>query len=739
MSAETQPKSTDAVIQTLKWMRKQGFKPVALHKASKASVDRNYVDPKYDPSDDLWLKRDLGIGAVTGPKAGGPTDVDLDCDEAVFFAKCFLPPTSAIFGRKSKPRSHYLYRPEIEELAKKAYGDPLSKDTIIEIRADGGHQTVFPGSIHEGTGELIEWSDHAFPDVPRVEVGLLEFAVKKVAIATLITRHMWADGQRNEICKHLSGMFYYLEWGIEETKSMISAIMEYTGDTDRTRLRTVGITYGKGEKGGKVTGSNTLRSFLGDDRLVDRILEWAGNTSAALLQDYNERFAVVSMEGKFRIAETSVIEKGQPPTFFGKEDFLNIMATDTITIDEKKVPRARVWLANPRRRSYRSVDFIPGVEDTSPILNLWTGWAMEPDPSGSCQAWLDLLYYTICGGDDTLYQWMLHWFANIVREPLEKSMTAPVLIGVQGAGKSMLMDYFGAILGSAYIKVTNEEHIYGRFNKHLATTLMLHSEEALFGGDKKHRGIIKSLITDETRIFEQKGIDAKHVKNFMRLALTSNEAHAAPAEVGDRRFTVIEMGQRKVKPELIKAFLEEKRNKGPQALFHHLLHMDYDPMIPRTNVKNEALGNMKQINLDPVQAWWLDTLKQGQVLPDYMSWATKPQGKEWPERVSAHALYVSMLLRSRERGGKAIPDRIGFATLLDKMVGVKLHREQRYFTNPMADDAPREVKLLPSKHYTIMNMPNLAECRAAFCAFIGQEIEWPQEPGPDERPVHVEF
>lgn len=741
MDAQTKPKSSDAVIQTLKWMRKQAFRPVALHKASKASIDDKYAGVDYQPpGDSLWMERDLGIGCVTGPRVNGPTDIDLDCPEALFFARFFLPPTAAIFGRKSKPRSHYLYMVGVPELAKKAFNDPLSRSTIIEMRADGGHQTVFPGSIHETTGELIEWSDHAFPEVPRVEAEALTFAVKKVAIAVLVARHMWAEGQRNEICKHLSGMLYYLEWTEDEVKSLISAIMEYTDDKDRTRLRTVSITFAKGEKGGKVTGSNTLRSFLADDRLVDRILEWAGSEQAALLQDYNERFAVVAVEGKFRIAETMVPERGQPPTLYGKDDFLNLMATDTVNIDDKRVPKAKIWLANPRRRVYRSVDFVPGVEDASPVLNLWTGWAIDPEPSGSCRAWLDLLYYIICGQDEALYEWMLHWFANIVREPQRKSMTAPVIIGRQGAGKSLMMDYFGRILGPAYVKVTNEEHIYGRFNKHLATTLLLHSEEALFGGDKKHRGIIKSLITDESRIFEQKGIDAKHVRNFLRLAMTSNEQHAAPAEIGDRRFTVIDMVDRKAEEKLIRALMKEYDANGPASLFHYLLNMKYDPLIPRTNVKNEALAVMKQINLDPVSSWWMDTLRQGQVLPDFLAWATKPAREDWPVKVSSSALYVSMLLRAKERGtgGRAVPDRTSFAAILDKMVGLKLEREQKHYTNPMADDVPREVKLLPNKQYTITNLPPLADCRHAFCTFIGQTIEWPKEDS-EGKPITVTF
>lgn len=736
------PSSSDAVIQTLKWIRRQGFKPVPLRKASKAALDEKYTDPNYLPKgDDFWMGRDLGVGCLTGPKQGGPIDIDLDCQEAVFFARRFLPPSAALFGRETKRSSHYLYRVELDEMPKKAYVDPVSRSTIIELRGDGGHQTVFPGSIHEGTGELIEWEDKTFPDVPRVNSEALEKAVKKVAIATMVVRHMWSEGQRNEICKHLAGMFYYMGWDQEEVKDVIVAIMDYTEDTDRTRVRTVISTYKKGEKGGKITGSTALKKFMGDDRVVDRIMEWSGTEASLILQEYNERFAVVTVKGKFRVAETICIDQGEQPILFAKNDFLDFTAPETVPGDKGPVPKARIWLANPKRRTYRSLGFLPGVEDASPVLNLWTGWAVQPNPNASCRAWLDLMYYIICGSDDETFQWMLHWFANIVREPLEKQITAPVITGVQGAGKSLAVSYFGKILGNNFTPVTNPEHIFGKFNAHLATTLLLHSEEALYAGDKKHSDIIKSLITDKTFMHERKGVDAESIKNYLRLILTSNNEWAAAVEPGDRRYTILDLGGRKVKPELAVAVGEELNDGGSAALFHYLLTMDYDPKLARVNLKNEALATMKKIGLDPVAAWWYECLMAGQLLPDYLVWASRPtkDSAEWPQVVSSQALFASMCIAVRDKKFRYSPDQTSFSLKLNKMTNTLLERKQKYYVNPMGDDFPREIKLLQAKQYTIMNMPSLAECRKAFEYHIGQPLTWPQELDNDDKPPYAQF
>ena len=261
--------SSDAVLQTLAWMRKHGFRPVPLHPRSKAAINRSYVDVGYKPPDDaLWQNNDYGVGVVTGPAHSGPVDVDLDCEEAVYFARTFLPPTDAVFGRDGKPASHYLYRVDAPTFDKRAFNDPAGESTIIEARGDQGHQTVMPGSLHEDTGEFIRWDNVPFPDVPTVAADQLMRAVRKVAIATLIVRHVWQPGYHNAPCKHLSGVFYYLDWPLEEAVQMIEAVMAYTNDRDKSRIPTVRATYKRAAEGTKVSGAG---NFVVNTAAVDAI------------------------------------------------------------------------------------------------------------------------------------------------------------------------------------------------------------------------------------------------------------------------------------------------------------------------------------------------------------------------------------------------------------------------------------------------------------------------------------
>lgn len=130
-------------------------------------------------------KRNIGI--VLGERSGGVIDVDLDCPEALARTH-LLPNTSSVFGRVSTPRSHFVYKCD-EYAPTIKFVDPfLSADdaTIIEVRGDGGVQTVFPPSIHP-SGEIIEWDN--FGDFSHQSYDEIVRAARAIAVEVVVERH----------------------------------------------------------------------------------------------------------------------------------------------------------------------------------------------------------------------------------------------------------------------------------------------------------------------------------------------------------------------------------------------------------------------------------------------------------------------------------------------------------------------------------------------------------------------
>lgn len=126
------------------------------------------------PREKGWQDRDMGlaeipqrfaagcnVGVILGSRSGELVDADLDCLEALGLADIYLPETGAIFGRPSKPRSHWLH---IAPGARyESFADPADGSMLVELRADGpdggAHQTVFPPSPHP-SGEWLERDRH---------------------------------------------------------------------------------------------------------------------------------------------------------------------------------------------------------------------------------------------------------------------------------------------------------------------------------------------------------------------------------------------------------------------------------------------------------------------------------------------------------------------------------------------------------------------------------------------------
>ena len=93
------------------------------------------------------------IGVLLGEPSGWLVDVDLDHELAVALAPTHLPPTGAVFGRRGKLRSHYLYI--ASQPAATRQWRLHNKKMVVELRSTG-NQTLFPGSTHP-KGEPIEW------------------------------------------------------------------------------------------------------------------------------------------------------------------------------------------------------------------------------------------------------------------------------------------------------------------------------------------------------------------------------------------------------------------------------------------------------------------------------------------------------------------------------------------------------------------------------------------------------
>jgi len=183
------------------------------------------------------------------------------------FAPWFLPETKCVFGRASKPKSHWVYRVPKPRNHEK-FG---TERMIVEVRGNG-HCTVFPGSVHEG-GEAIEFDSRYDYDPSPSTWSELRKAAGKIAIATVLSKS-WMSGSHHELALCTAAKLARLGWTHAEVSDLINAIASEAKDEELDdRLLAVDTTFER---------YNQKKPISGEERFVELL----GETTAKNIHDW---------------------------------------------------------------------------------------------------------------------------------------------------------------------------------------------------------------------------------------------------------------------------------------------------------------------------------------------------------------------------------------------------------------------------------------------------------------------
>jgi hypothetical protein len=128
----------------------------------KRPIVKGWPDREFGPAD---FPDGTNIAVRLGKHSRDLVDCDLDAPEAIALAPLYLPETGAIFGRKSAPRSHWLYFAPGAHF--ESFADPVAKETLVELRSDGrdggAHITLLPPSVADGERPRMVRRQHRTP------------------------------------------------------------------------------------------------------------------------------------------------------------------------------------------------------------------------------------------------------------------------------------------------------------------------------------------------------------------------------------------------------------------------------------------------------------------------------------------------------------------------------------------------------------------------------------------------
>lgn len=222
-----------------------------------------------DEIQDHFRERD-NIAVLLGVGPNVLNDVDIDCEEARRLAPRILPKTNCIYGRKSSPRSHYLYGVSSTKSRTRKLVDPTDGKVLVELRGKGALSMV-PPSTHP-SGESYEWFREGEP--AEVKPRVLRSAVPKLGAAALLARHWPPGGERHDHAIALAGLLLDGGMSEEDAAHLVRLVAKVGGDDEvADRVKAVESTAERIRAGERVKGRRALEETL-DPKAIDKLESW---------------------------------------------------------------------------------------------------------------------------------------------------------------------------------------------------------------------------------------------------------------------------------------------------------------------------------------------------------------------------------------------------------------------------------------------------------------------------------
>lgn len=332
-----------------------------------------------------------------------------------------------------------------------------------------------------------------------------------------------------------------------------------------------------------------------------------------VVEELNKKHAVVSLEQFYVLTEKeNPIFGGIDFSLEGKQSFKNLYENKTVECSDKKTrTKADVWLKSPNRREYKGIVFHPTKSGSvDGYYNLWRGFSKKRQ-DGDCSKYWAHVRDNICCEDEESYWFVRKWLAFVFQHP-DKVHTALVLCGSQGVGKNSFVEPLGVLLGTHYVLLSNITELVSNFNYHLKHAVLIHANEALWGGNRKEIGSLKAMITEQTCLIEGKGKDRIMLRNFKHVILSSNEDWPVHLDPDDRRFFVLRVSEkRKEDHEYFADLQQQLETGGYEALLHDLLSEDLTNFNPRRFPNNNEAFDIKLRSANTADKYIYNALQEG--------------------------------------------------------------------------------------------------------------------------------
>ena len=602
---------------------------------------------------------DFKPGDNIGLKMAEHFDIDIDNAICKKFLPLYMEQPSAVYGRKSNPQSHYLYKGKAKHfkfaLTKhfESYYDSFPhKACLIEIRSGKDKQSIVPGS--KINGEDVEWN---------LLEGIAPYSrdankdIGKVALAAALSIMFPPLGNRADYLYACACLLAKTKWTDKEIDEYVYQIAKKSGSNNAE------IHNGKGTRArklmkqkGRVFGYTKLKEITGVHYAgLMKIFSWVG------LEEYNETLLEL-IEDWYYLEDTGLMYNPSTGKEIPEAIFNNNYLYD-FPGGRNKDKAFKLLLKDPEFQSKKllSKQFLPDypypiaeVDKKHKLLmpgryyNLWTDYPHEPDEPREIEEegedgkirkvniedeikFLWEHFETILGKEN--WEQISQYIAMCVKNPGMKMRWVPLIISPEGVGKGLLLRIISNMMGSKYV---NENVSFADITeKHstivVGTLFCALNEVSIDGGQYSTKRTIsakiKPFISDDFININEKGKPIYKYLNNCNAMIFSNDKNCLHIDTSSRRYYVCVVKtttneiEKMASSDVFKRLWAIAENY-PEYLLYHFI---YNVQIRDEKVYNQRAPKTPDL-LDMIEDSKHDLLLE---LSDALEHQTPPFDKQW--------------------------------------------------------------------------------------------------------------
>jgi len=259
---------------------------------------------------------------------------------------------------------------------------------------------------------------------------------------------------------------------------------------------------------------------------------------------------VVSQPSRYNSAVSQIQERSSEQLNHIYGDLYYV--THSAETGMQKNPFLKRWLADDTKCTYMTCIFDP-KGNIACNFNTYVGLRASTLPSVKNRAQTDAAVQSIvnhvkevfCNGNVQHTDYVLKWMANLVKYPWKKTEVLLLLFGIEGCGKSMVIDFFANMVLGTHLSFQTASpgvDVFGKFAVGTHRKLLCFCDE---GGEEltKYQDALKNLITAKAVRVEKKGQDIRLEDNYTNVIVASNNAGPVKISSNDRRVVAFQCSE----------------------------------------------------------------------------------------------------------------------------------------------------------------------------------------------------